>query len=399
MQKLRRSIKSVNRNPIYSLFIFIPLVIISFMFFAGTVVDQSLVRGMANMEKRLGSDLMLVPAGSKEEATSTLLEGYRGTFYFSKDVYEQILNIDGIKEVTAQFYLKSLSADCCSSEVEIVFYDPESDFIIGSWINSKVTAKLDANSIIIGSQVNATNGYIKLFGKEYKVAAQMAKTGTSLDSSVYFTFDSLESVLTDAQNGGAFLTDNQKQTDLISSVFINVNDGVDLEKIIENIEDSVDEDIDIVYPKELSSNLRTNLKGIYTSTHLIFIFTGILIFFILVIVNIIIVNERKREIALLRVFGVSRKNVISILNEGAVLIAIVASATGCVLANIIVVMFSNLLARNLDMPYLLPSASRIILLYIVVIAVLALITALSSLVPAIYISSLEVYKALRKEGE
>ena len=399
MQKLRRSIKSVNRNPIYSLFIFIPLVIISFMFFAGTVVDQSLVRGMANMEKRLGSDLMLVPAGSKEEATSTLLEGYRGTFYFSKDVYEQILNIDGIKEVTAQFYLKSLSADCCSSEVEIVFYDPESDFIIGSWINSKVTAKQDANSIIIGSQVNATNGYIKLFGKEYKVAAQMAKTGTSLDSSVYFTFDSLESVLTDAQNGGAFLTDNQKQTDLISSVFINVNDGVDLEKIIENIEDSVDEDIDIVYPKELSSNLRTNLKGIYTSTHLIFIFTGILIFFILVIVNIIIVNERKREIALLRVFGVSRKGVISILNEGAVLIAIVASATGCVLANIIVVMFSNLLARNLDMPYLLPSASRIILLYIVVIAVLALITALSSLVPAIYISSLEVYKALRKEGE
>lgn len=399
MQKLRRSIKSVNRNPIYSLFIFIPLVIISFMFFAGTVVDQSLVRGMANMEKRLGSDLMLVPAGSKEEATSTLLEGYRGTFYFSKDVYEQILNIDGIKEVTAQFYLKSLSADCCSSEVEIVFYDPESDFIIGSWINSKVTAKQDANSIIIGSQVNATNGYIKLFGKEYKVAAQMAKTGTSLDSSVYFTFDSLESVLTDAQNGGAFLTDNQKQTNLISSVFINVDDGVDLEKIIENIEDSVDEDIDIVYPKELSSNLRTNLKGIYTSTHLIFIFTGILIFFILVIVNIIIANERKREIALLRVFGVSRKGVISILNEGAVLIAIVASATGCVLANIIVVMFSNLLARNLDMPYLLPSASRIILLYIVVIAVLALITALSSLVPAIYISGLEVYKALRKEGE
>lgn len=399
MQKLRRSIKSVNRNPIYSLFIFIPLVIISFMFFAGTVVDQSLVRGMANMEKRLGSDLMLVPAGSKEEATSTLLEGYRGTFYFSKDVYEQILNIDGIKEVTAQFYLKSLSADCCSSEVEIVFYDSESDFIIGSWINSKVTAKLDANSIIIGSQVNATNGYIKLFGKEYKVAAQMAKTGTSLDSSVYFTFDSLESVLTDAQNGGAFLTDNQKQTDLISSVFINVEDGVDLEKIIENIEDSVDEDIDIVYPKELSSNLRTNLKGIYTSTHLIFIFTGILIFFILVIVNIIIVNERKREIALLRVFGVSRKGVILILNEGTVLIAIVASATGCVLANIIVVMFSNLLARNLDMPYLLPSASKIILLYIVVIAILALITALSSLVPAIYISSLEVYKALRKEGE
>jgi len=51
------------------------------------------------------------------------------------------------------------------------------------------------------------------------------------------------------------------------------------------------------------------------------------------------------------------------------------------------------------MPYLLPSASRIILLYIVVIAVLALITVLSSLVPAIYISGLEVYKALRKEGE
>lgn len=399
MQKLRRSIKSVNRNPIYSLFIFIPLVIISFMFFAGTVVDQSLVRGMANMEKRLGSDLMLVPAGSKEEATSTLLEGYRGTFYFSKDVYEQILNIDGIKEVTAQFYLKSLSADCCSSEVEIVFYNPESDFIIDSWINSKVTAKLDANSIIIGSQVNATNGYIKLFGKEYKVAAQMAKTGTSLDSSVYFTFNLIQGVLEDAQKGGAFLTDNQKEGDLISSVFINVKEGVDIGEFVKNLEESLDEDIDIVYPKDLSSSLRSNLKGIYSSIHMIFILSAILIFFILVIVNIIIANERKREIALLRIFGVTRLKVIDIINEGAILIALVASLIGCLIANVIVVAFSNLLARKLDMPFLLPTASKLVLLYLVIIAVLVFITAISAIIPATYISKLDIYKALRKEGE
>lgn len=53
---------------------------------------------------------------------------------------------------------------------------------------------------MVGSSIKIEDGgMLQLFGRDYKVAAKMAKTGTSLDKSVYFTFDSLELVVSDAE--------------------------------------------------------------------------------------------------------------------------------------------------------------------------------------------------------
>lgn len=126
-----RYIRNISRNPIYSLFLFIPVVLISFMLFGGIIIDQSLQKGMNNMEKRLGADLMIVPEGAKEDASDMILEGAGKSFYFSKSVYEDISKIDGVEKVTPQFFLKSLSADCCSSEVEI------QKNTVGGWLFNK----------------------------------------------------------------------------------------------------------------------------------------------------------------------------------------------------------------------------------------------------------------------
>ena len=176
------------------------------------------------MEKRLGADLMLVPEGEKQDAEDILLEGARGSFYFDKSIYEKVSEIEGIDEITFQFFLKSLSADCCSSEVEIVFFDPETDFLIAPWISKEYKENLKKNSVVIGNSISDNGGKIKLFGREYKVSAKMAKTGTSLDNSVYFSFDSFDTIISDAVEKGSFLNENQKNKNIISSVFINVKE-------------------------------------------------------------------------------------------------------------------------------------------------------------------------------
>ena len=392
-------IKNIKSNPLQSLFLFMPVCILSFLLFGGLVIDSSLQKGMDNMEKRLGADLMLVPEGEKQDAEDILLEGARGSFYFDKSIYEKVSEIEGIDEITFQFFLKSLSADCCSSEVEIVFFDPETDFLIAPWISKEYKENLKKNSVVIGNSISDNGGKIKLFGREYKVSAKMAKTGTSLDNSVYFSFDSFDTIISDAVEKGSFLNENQKNKNIISSVFINVKEEYKIEDIISECHVVTDEKFDIVYPKQLGKNLSLNLKGINTSIHITITAGGVLLLLVLLFVNGIIANGRKREVALFRIFGVSKKVVLRILSEESMIIGVSGSLAGCLLSTLFVIPFGNYIGVSLDMPYLGPDIWNVIILYIIISLLVVLIVFGASIYPVLYISNMQPYIAIRKEGE
>ena len=392
-------VHNIKNNPLYTFFLFIPVVILSFLFFAGVTVSASLQKGMDNMERRLGADIMLVPKGAKEDASNIILEGARGSFSFSRDIYDKVASVDGIDEISAQYFLKSLSADCCSSEVEIVFFDPKSDFLIGPWINKEFEHELTKDFIIVGYSVNDENGIIKLFDREYKIAAKMAKTGTNLDSSVYFTFDNIKTVIADAEKKGSFLTEDQRKDDIISSVFINIKKGVKTEDIIQNARKTAGDDFDVVYPRQLEESLSLNLLSISTTIRFVLAVTAVLLLFVLFIINVVIAGERKREVALLRMFGVSSKRVMSLLISEYALSGLLGALIGCLLGTLFIVPFGNYIGFRLEMPYLGPGIINIILTYVFIIFIVTSITVTSSLFPVIHISRMQPYTALRKEGE
>ena len=179
-KKSKNAIKDIQRHAFLNACLLATVVILSVMLFSVTVISVSLKKGMGNMRKRLGADIMLVPKGEREKAENMLLEGSRSNFYFEGEVYEKVQSIDGISDSTSQCFLKSLSADCCSSEVQIVFFDPESDFVVGPGIETEYKQKLSGDAVIVGSDIVSEDGKIKLFGQEYAIASQMARTGTAL---------------------------------------------------------------------------------------------------------------------------------------------------------------------------------------------------------------------------
>ena len=215
-KKAKNTIKDIQRHAFLNACLLATVVILSVMLFSVTVISVSLKKGMGNMRKRLGADIMLVPKGEREKAENMLLEGSRSNFYFEGEVYEKVQSIDGISDSTSQCFLKSLSADCCSSEVQIVFFDPDSDFVVGPWIETEYKQKLSGDAVIVGSDIVSEDGKIKLFGQEYPIASQMARTGTALDSSVYFSTDAKAELLRNAEEKGSFLTEEQKKGDILS---------------------------------------------------------------------------------------------------------------------------------------------------------------------------------------
>ena len=392
--------KRAKRNKTQVYLLVAPVVLLSFVLFASFVIDLSLKQGVNNLEKRIGADYILVPEGSKKDAEDIILEGSRGIFYFDRTVYDEVKNVEGVKETTEQFFLKSMAADCCSSEVEIIFYNPETDFLISPWISSEYKKKQDKNSVVVGSFVNVEdNGNIKIFGREYEVAAKMAKTGTSLDSSIYFTFDSLDTVLADAIEKGSFITDEQQNKELISSVFINIEDGYDEGDVLSRIKNSVSTDYDLVYSKELSRQLSDNLSSIYDVLHVVNILAIVVFVAINFCVNLAVVNSRKTEIALYRIMGIDKKSIIKIFLEDALLVSVSGGVCGCLLSALFTVPFGDYIGTLFEMPYLGPDFIHILLFVFLVTLLTIIIAMFVSLYPIFVVGILDPYTALRKEGE
>ena len=397
--KFRRLIAGFKSRRFYSTCLILTTAVLSFMLYGGSTVSTSLDKGMKNMDRRLGADIMLVPRGSKEQAENLLLEGQRGFFYFDASIADKVSNIDGVKEVTAQCFLKSLSADCCSSEVELVFYDPDTDFVVGPWIEENYKSTLQKDAVIVGSDINVENGKIKLFGREYDVVSKMSRTGTALDVSVYFSMESMPSVLHDAEEKATFLTDEQKSGDIISSVYINIDEGYKIEDIVANCHREVGDVFDVVYPKMLDESLSEDLLKVTDLLGGVIFTSGILIIGVLIILNSIIINSRKQEVALLRILGHSGIQMAKMLIWDEGLTSGFGALGGALLGALIVIPFGRYIGMCLGMPYLGPNFLEAFLLVILLVAVVSIIAILSSLVFIIKITGAQPYLSLRKEAE
>ena len=96
------------------------------------------------------------------------------------------MQADGIAQATEQTYISSLAAACCAEKLQIIGYDPDTDFVIEPWVASQFEGPLEDGQMIAGANVNvSTDGTIELYGRSWPVVAQLANTGTSLDNSVF----------------------------------------------------------------------------------------------------------------------------------------------------------------------------------------------------------------------
>ena len=76
---------------------------------------------------------MIGPEGSEQELEGILLYGSPNYFYMDKNIEEIIRSVDGVQTASSQTYLASVSESCCDFPVQLIGFDPETDFIIQPW--------------------------------------------------------------------------------------------------------------------------------------------------------------------------------------------------------------------------------------------------------------------------
>lgn len=371
---------------------------LSGVFFLGNVFLNGLQKGMDNLKDRMGADIMVVPVENDTDMEAILLKGEPSCFYFSKNLYAKIGDIGGIKQYTSQFFLTSLDAECCDTRVQLIGFDPETDFCVTPWISEVYKEKLEDGAVIIGSDVNADeSGTIKLFDTHFKVAAKLDATGTGLDKAVYGTDETIKFMYEAAYKKGQRFLDEADPDSYISSILIKVDDEADQKTVVKNLRKALGG----VKVAESQSMIKNTAESIKRISGLMYLFEGL--FFIVTIITVYLVfyitlNERKKEIAILRTIGVTGKKLTAILQTEAALVAVIGAFAGILAVLVFVFPFHVFIIDRIAMPYILPTVFRSIVTAVLTLALSAAVSCISSFLTIRKICRTDVYATMR-EGE
>lgn len=391
-------IKNLVRKPARSLALIFISAFLALSAFGGTVMVMSLSNGINSLSARLGADIIVTPyaATSQVSYDSVIIQGKPGQFYMDSKYYEEIkTEIEGIDKITAQFYLASAKASCCSSRLQIIGFDPATDFSIQPWVEKSYSDKLGLYDAVVGSDVTPnTDMTVEIYGKTLHVQAMLDKTGTELDSALYVDIDTMKELIR-AHNEK---NPNQEKTidpdNVVSSVLIKVADGYDIDEVAGDINLHVRQ-VKAIRTQNMISGVSESLSGVSATISLLMVVVWILSAVILAIVFTMNINERKKEFAVLRVLGASRVKLAGLVFREAALYGFLGSLLGAGMTVLITALFTPAIENMIGLPFLLPPVPVMLIagaLTVVLTIAAGAVTAASS---AVKISKIDTGLILR----
>jgi len=363
MKRLSPVITNLTRKPGRTTALVLLTALLALTVFGGSIVILSLRGGLNSLENRLGADVIVVPstAKSKTNLEQILLQGTTGYFYMDREKLDRILSTDGVESASPQLFLASLRASCCSVPVQVIGFDQDTDFTVRPWITESYSRILNKKEVAVGCRVSAGIGEsIRIYGVNCPVVARLAETGTGLDTAVYCSQETLQLLLDAARDLGHDLKISGSSENVISAVYIKVRDGFDAQKVADDINIHIRK-VEAVSTKSMLTGVSDSLKAVSGTITWLIAVLWILALVILFIVFAMMVNERRRELAVYRLLGMSRKMLSSMIMKESLLCSLTGALCGTALGAALVFPFTTLIEQSLKLPYLTPSAGIIVL--------------------------------------
>lgn len=398
LSALRIALNTLKRKPFRTVGLVAVVAVFSFTLFTGTILSQSLKNGMNNLSERLGADILAVPYGYEADIQSALLRGEPSTFYFDSSMTEKIGDVKGVSAVSPQLYIATLNSGCCAYPLQLIGFDPATDFVIQPWIAGQLSGSLPDGEIVVGSSINAEVGSkLKFFNQIYRVAARLEKTGMGFDTTVFMNLDTAKQAAESSERLAAHPA--AENMNLISSVMVKIDSDYNVKDVANNIlQAHALEGVDIVVSKNMISDISGNLNGL---TSYIFILAGVLWFLAVVVLMLVFsisLNSRKREFSMFRVLGATKQRLAQLILIESSLITALGALIGLGLAALVLFPFNTCIQSQLKLPYLMPGYDVLLLTALVSFLIAFASGPLACAYGAVKLGKSEVYSTL-KEGE
>lgn len=391
------AIKNLKRKLTRTWLLFAIVAVVSCTLFTATLFLKSINNALKIGTYRLGADILVVPASAEAKAKSALLSGEPTQFLMDRSVLDRVRHVEGVKAATPQLFIKPTSFSCCFNvDVFLVAFDPETDFTVKPWLEKNLNRKLGLNEIITGRSVPVIVGdMIPFFGTNFRVAGTMEPTGMDFfDRAVFMSLDAAYKMAEESKTKA--LQPIEIGRDKISTVLVQVDDDITPDRVAVRIEYAIS-GVKALVSDRVISTVRNQLSGLIRAIIIISIVLWFIVLLIMAFAFYMIVNERRREIGLLRAMGANKNHISAILLSEASLLSAGGGATGVVLGFGLLMSFKDLMLHYLKLPYLFPSPADLTVL-IAGAVIFSLATGLlSALLPSLAILKMEPYEAIRRE--
>ena len=366
--------------------------------FGGSIVVGSLRSGLDSLEARIGADIIVMPATAESKVSfqNLLLQGTAGAFYMDAAALDRVLEVEGVEAAAPQTFLASLKADCCAIKVQVIGIDPERDFTVQPWIEQSTARSLGDMEVAVGCKVTADVGEtLRIYDQNTHVVAQLAETGTGLDTAVYCTMDTMRALLRAAEEKGVSHKITSDSEDVVSAIYVKVRNGYDIGLVNNRLNGHVRK-ATAVRTRSMLTGISDSLAGISRTVTLLIVAVWAMALIILTVAFAMIIRERRREFAVLRLLGMSRRGLCALMLKESALCSLLGGLLGVGIAAAAVFPFSTFIETTLGLPYLTPAVGRILALALATLGATLVIGTLASAWAALRLSRTDPGTTLRE---
>lgn len=261
--------------------------------------------------------------------------------------------MEGIKRISPQLYVSTLAASCCDAAVQLIAFDPATDFVVQPWLQSQDELNLQYGEVVAEYNLAADVGEtVRFYNTDFKVAAKLEKTGMGYDNSVFMSFDTIYK-LKDSEIVAQTLPKDNLES-IISMLMVDVKDGVTPGVYKIDIQEAYPEDEEIYActADDFMSGLAAQVKKLTGYGSLLTLFLVISTSLALISIFVITINERKYEFGIFYTLGARKNQVAKIILTEAAIISFVGGILGIVFSFLGITFFHERISINLDIPYL-----------------------------------------------
>jgi putative ABC transport system permease protein len=392
---LNLALQNLRRKPYRSVAIGLCVAVATGSLFIATIVLRGVQTSLTVGRARLGADLIVVPQGYEAPAQEAFITGQPTTFYMPEQIEAQIAAQPGVRQTSAQVFVQTLTnARCCIGEFFLVGFDPETDFTVSPWLVTHLEgASLGPLDIIAGDRILLREGDgATFYGTAFTVAGVLERTGMGIDRTIYVPMQGLRQMIADS----AELAEQPLEIDPgeISSVLVSVEQGADILDVAESIEGHLS-GVQVFTATQLNQAVARQLRGVMGITFAVTASLWLMSLLMIGLVFSLIINERQRELGLLRAMGARAQIVFRLVIGEAGLLTGLGGLAGLLAAGVLLMSFSRLIQLRLRIPYLVPGVLEIVAIEVGMLLLALLTGALASLQPALASSRMEPYAAIR----
>jgi len=311
---------------------------------------------------------------------------------------------------------------CCIVEnILIIAYDPDTDFTVAPWIQYALREKQQPSDIVVGRLVKFYPGQkIKIFDKELRVIASLEPTGLGyFDNSAFMPLEGARKFLRELKERNLkeeipsrqkildesfshlFPSEEESKVSIkdidpdgISAIFIKVKDNVSIpdfsKKIIGN-----NEDVSVVNVKEATITIKRHLSSVLRAFFLPIMVLFIMGTLILGVVFSMSVNERQRELGLMRAVGATKTDVFKLVLYESLIISGIGCVFGILFGSGLIFLFKNKIMAALELLYIWPSPRAIFIVISATVAASVFSGIVAGFYPAFRAAKMEPYHAIR----